>query len=368
MTAPEFPAGPGRAGPGGDHVLDLARIRGGDAPRVGPKVARLAELAATGGGWRVPDGYAVTADALDSWLPPRARASLARLFDSPAAGSGLRRLSREARAIIEAEPLPAWLADAVAAAHERLRMRTGLGGGLRVAVRSSALGEDSAQASFAGQFTTFLGIAEASDVCDRIRACWASGFTEWALEYRRRLGQDPVASHRLAVGVLQLVDVRSAGVVFTMDPVSGDRGRMVVEANWGFGESVVSGAVTPDHWEVDAATEGITARSVGAKRHYSRLDPDANTVTLTELPPDRAAEPSLSDDEVRRLCRLSAAIAGAEGVPQDVEWAIARDGAVFLLQHRPETTWPARPAPQVRQPAFNPVQYALRNVFKVPGE
>jgi pyruvate,water dikinase len=143
-----------------------------------------------------------------------------------------------------------------------------------------------------------------------------------------------------------------------------------VEANWGFGESVVSGAVTPDHWEVDTATQEITARSVGVKRHYSRLDPDANRVILTELPATRIAEPSLSDDEVRRLCCLAAAIAEAEGVPQDVEWGIARDGAVFLLQHRPETTWPARPVPEPRQPgqpAFNPVQYALRNVFKVPG-
>jgi pyruvate, water dikinase len=364
MTGPASPAN--AAGPGGEHVVDLARLRIGDAPRVGPKVARLAELAASRGGWRVPDGYAVTADALDGWLPPRARAGLATLFASPAVGSGLGRVSRQARAIIDSEPLPAGLADAVAAAHERLRGRTGLGAGLRVAVRSSAIGEDSAQASFAGQFSTFLGITEAADVCDRIRACWASGFTEWALEYRRRLGEDPVRSHRLAVGVLQLVDVRSAGVVFTMDPVTGDRGRLVVEANWGFGESVVSGAVTPDHWEVDAATQVITARSVGAKRHYSRLDPDADRVTLTELPADRAAEPSLSDDEIRRLCRIAAGIAEAEGVPQDVEWAIARDGEVFLLQHRPETTWPARPVPGQR--AFNPVQYALRNVFKVPGE
>jgi phosphoenolpyruvate synthase/pyruvate phosphate dikinase len=352
-------------------VLDLVGVRIGDAPRVGPKVARLAELAAAAGekagtaaGWKVPDGYAVTVDALDGWLPARARADLTRVF----AGAGdLGRQSRQARAIISSEPLPAWLTDAVAAGHERLRARTGLGDGLRVAVRSSAIGEDSAQASFAGQFSTYLGVTAIPDVCEAIRACWASGFTEWALEYRRRLGQDPVREHRLAVGVLQLVDVRSAGVIFTIDPVSGDRGRMVVEANWGFGESVVSGAVTPDHWEADAATHLITARSVGAKQHYSRLDPDANRVVLTESPAAMAAGPCLSEEEVRLLCRLAAGIAEAEGVPQDVEWAIARDGTVFLLQHRPETTWRGAPEREPEPPAFNPVQYALRNVFKVPG-
>lgn len=314
------------------YVLDLADIRIGDAGRVGPKVARLAEMAATAGppgGWRVPDGYAITADALRS-------------------------LPRQSGSV------PPWLRDAVAAAHERLAERTGRGAGLRVAVRSSAVTEDGDRASFAGQYATYLGLTGIAEVCERIRDCLASVSAGRAEAYRRdrRPGDEPAD---LAVGVFELVDARSAGVVFTMDPVTGDRGRMVVEANWGFGESVVSGAVTPDHWEVDAAAGVITATSVGAKRHCSRLDPGADRVILTELTPDQAAEPSLSGEEVRRLCRLAASIAESEGVPQDVEWAIAHDGTVFLLQHRPETTWRAT------HESFNPVQYALRNVFKVPG-
>ena len=346
-------------------VLDLSDIRITDIPRVGPKVARLGHLAASG--WQVPDGYAVTVQALEAWLPAATRSELERLFTGrqPFDTQTLGRLSGQAQALIESQALPSWLQDAVLSAHERLRNRTGAGSGLRVAVRSSAVGEDGAGTSFAGQFCTYLGIQDAMDVLHHIRKCWASGYTARAVEYRRRAGLPP-HSRDLAVGVLHLVDARSAGVVFTLDPVTGDRGRLVAEANWGFGESVVSGQVTPDHWEVDRASGQILKRHVAAKRSWSVLDPAAARVVLAALPADLAERPCLDDDEVRYLCQKAAEIEDAEGVPQDVEWAIARDGSfpasVFILQHRPETTWPTAPAR-----SFDPVQYALRNVFKVPG-
>jgi pyruvate,water dikinase len=319
-------------------VLDLSDIRVTDIPRVGPKVARLGQLARDG--WRVPDGYAVTADALAAWLPP----------DLPPQAA-------------ESRPAPAWLADAIAGAHDQLAARTRHGPALKVSVRSSALSEDGATASFAGQFATYLGISGVDDVLRHIRKCWASGFTAHAQSYRRRHA-DPSADLRLAVGVLELVDVRSAGVVFTVDPVSGDRDRLVVEANWGFGESVVSGHVTPDHWEVDRATGHILAEHVTVKRAWSALDPRAATVTLQPLPDELAPQACLAPHEVRYLCRQALAIEESGGAAQDVEWAIARDlpfpDSVFILQHRPVTTLSP-------PPAFDPVQYALRNVFKVPG-
>lgn len=353
---------------GAAHVLDLSDIRGTDAPRVGPKVARLAQLAADG--WRVPDGYAVTVDALGGWLPAEVRSELARLSaelsPDPATAA---HYSERSRALVESQPFPSWLANAVGAAHERLRARTGLGAHLRVAVRSSAVAEDGVNASFAGQFATYLGITEPADVLHHIRKCWASGYTSWALEYRRRNGLPPHA-HDLAVGVMQLVDVRSAGVAFTLNPVTGDRARMVVEANWGFGESVVSGQVTPDYWAVDRASGQIVERRAGAKHLWSVFDPAAKGVALAPLPAELARTPCLDDDEVRYLCRKAAELEAAAGVPQDVEWAIARDtplpDSVFILQHRPETTWPHEEHPQ-EEKAFDPVRYALRNVFKVPG-
>ncbi len=374
----------------GAGVVDLGQVRASDAGRVGPKMARLGQLAADG--WRVPDGYAVTAAALDGWLPAPARGELARLFTAPAPGHGeLTRLAEQARSLVESQPLPPWLEDAVAAAHARLASRTGRGAGLRVAVRSSAVSEDGRAASFAGQYETYLGVSGVADVLLHVRRCWASGFSAHALAYRRRFGgTSPVRGHDLAVGVLELVDARSAGVAFTLDPVTGDRGVCVVEANWGFGESVVSGQVTPDHWTVDRASGRVLSARVGAKLTWASFSPADGRVTLSPLPAELAGRACLSEDEVRYVCDRAAAIeSAAGGVPQDVEWAIARDlpfpGNVFFLQHRPETTWTAArqvssspedaggPAlareagRETAKPAFDPVQYALRNVFKVPG-
>jgi len=379
-------------------ILELGDIRAADASRVGPKMARLGALAAAG--WRVPDGYAVTAGALSDWLPAAVRSELERLLSAPVPAQGepagmpdlparpaLSALSARARELIENQPLPAALSDAVAAAHERLERRArtapaanpapGAGAPLRVAVRSSAVSEDGDGASFAGQYETYLGVAGVPDVLRHIRKCWASGYSAHALEYRRRLGgaASPHA-HDLAVGVVELVDARSAGVAFTLDPVTGDRGTLVVEANWGFGESVVSGHVSPDHWTVDRDSGGIVTRRTGAKSSWSVFSPGAGRVVLEPAPADRAGRPCLTDDEVRHLCREATRIEeAADGVPQDVEWVIARDlpfpDSVFILQHRPETTWgaSAEPDPAAAEPApgFDPVKYALRNVFKVPG-
>jgi pyruvate,water dikinase len=359
-------------------VVDLGEIRAADAGRVGPKMARLGQLAADG--WRVPDGYAVTAAALGQWLPAPARGELARLFTAPAPGHGeLTRLAEAARSLVESQPLPPWLRDAVARAHARLTARTGRDAGLRVAVRSSAVGEDGQAASFAGQYETYLGVSGVDDVLLHVRKCWASGFSARALAYRQRFGgASPVRVRDLAVGVLELVDARSAGVAFTLDPVTGDRGVCVVEGNWGFGESVVSGHVTPDHWTVDRASGRVLTARVGAKRSWAAVSPADGRVTLSPLPADLAGQACLSEDEVRYICERAAVIeSAAGGVPQDVEWAVARDlpfpDSVFFLQHRPETTW--APAPDAApgeagdpgEGSFDPVKYALRNVFKVPG-
>jgi pyruvate, water dikinase len=143
---------------------------------------------------------------------------------------------------------------------------------------------------------------------------------------------------------------------------------------------VVSGHVTPDHWTVDRTSGRVLTARVGTKGAWTAYDAAAGRAVLAPLPAELAGQPCLTEEEVRYICERAVAIeATAGGVPQDVEWAVARDlplpDSVFFLQHRPETTWTGgaaadaaeEPAEQEAQPAFDPVKYALRNVFKVPG-
>ncbi|MCM2256070.1 MAG: PEP-utilizing enzyme [Vicinamibacteria bacterium] len=282
-------------------VLPLARVGLADAPRVGAKAARLGELRAAG--FPVPDGLCVTADACRAQL----KASGLDLGDAPAL-----------RAHLARAPLDPGLAAALRTALQPYE-------GRRLAVRSSALAEDLAGASFAGQHDTFLDVAGADAVIDALRGCWASLFEERAVSYRRR---NPVAAADLALACLiqEMVPARHAGVAFTADPRTGRRDRAVVEAVAGLGESLVSGAASADGFTFDTATGALLeARVVSAD------------------PPPEAV--------VREAYALAARVAALFATPQDVEWA-AVDGAVHLLQSRPITALPPQPISlaQARRP------------------
>ncbi|MEU7586776.1 PEP/pyruvate-binding domain-containing protein [Micromonospora sp. NPDC049230] len=209
--------------------------------------------------------------------------------------------------------LSAELVDEIARALPRL-------GDGHLAVRSSATSEDTAQATAAGQHDTFLGVRGIDQVADAVRGCWSSVWSERAVEYRRRQGDEQSPS--IAVLVQRLVDADVAGVLFTGDDIR-------IEASWGLGESVVGGHVTPDSWTVSDGT--ITRRSLGTKR--TRVD---RTVTSEVERADRDRL-CLTDDEVTRLAQLGRRTADLLGGPQDVEWAIA-DSRIWLLQSRPVTS------------------------------
>ncbi len=197
-----------------------------------------------------------------------------------------------------------------------------------LAVRSSATSEDTAHATAAGQHDTFLGVRGADEVADAVRRCWASLWSERAVEYRRRKGD--TRSPSIAVLVQRLVDADVAGVMFTGDGIR-------IEASWGLGESIVSGRVTPDSWTVSG--DAITHRSLGTK--MTRLD---RTVTREVEQADRSRF-CLTDDEVTWLAEFGRRIADRLGGPQDVEWAIA-DSRIWILQSRPVTSaLPPLPGP-----------------------
>ncbi len=304
-------------------VAPLRAFSRHDLALAGGKGANLGELVRNG--FPVPDGFVVTTDAYaavvaDGRLDARITE---RLASGDADGSAM-------RADFEAVTLPAGLRAAIAGAY------VGLGGG-PVAVRSSATAEDLPGAAFAGQQDTYLNVVGEEAVLDAVRRCWGSLWTDRAIAYRRKRGID---SHevRIAVVVQSMIEAESAGVMFTVNPVTGDRDQIVVDASAGLGEAVVSGLVTPDHYVLDASGQ-IRKWSPGRREVVIRGTAGGGvTHESGAATPDRL----LTDAVLRELARMGTALARHFGRPQDIEWAYARD-RVWLLQARPMTAVPPPP-------------------------
>jgi pyruvate, water dikinase len=219
---------------------------------------------------------------------------------------------------------------------------SGRGTAIPVAVRSSATMEDSADASGAGQFMTFLGARGADEVLDQIEQCWISASAPQVESYRSQRGID-AAGQSIAVIVQELVDARAAGVMFTRHPRTGDRSVVVIESSYGLGEAVVGGEVSPDLLEVNKITGQITRRSLGSKATEYRLAAGGHGIERRPVGPVRQRTWSIADDEAAALVAMAAELETALGRGLDVEWAIggtASAGAgesLFALQVRPIT-------------------------------
>jgi pyruvate,water dikinase len=289
--------------------------------RVGGKFSSLAEMIASGFG--VPPAFAVTTDAVAAFMSESGLEEEARdVGDDLAAGARI-------RAKMEETPLPAPVADAIVSAYARLCDDTGIAD-VPVAVRSSGVAEDLAGASFAGQYDTYLWIEGADAVLEHVRRCWTGLFADTVLTYRPGGG---IGDASMGVVVQQLVQPRAAGVMFTLDPVSGDRSKIVIEGAWGLGEAVVSGEVTPDRYRIDKVTLEIVDRAVSDKAVEHVRE------GLRDVPDDRRSAPCLEDVHVLELATLAKKIEKHRGAPQDIEWAVDEGGTVHVLQVRPETVW-----------------------------
>lgn len=207
-------------------------------------------------------------------------------------------------------------------------------GEARLAVRSSAIGEDGATASFAGQHDTYLNVRGLEKVYEAVTAVWTSGQTESARRYRARLGIEGLP--QVAVFIQELVPADIAGVLFTRDPLSGARDRWVVEATWGLGEAVVNGLVTPDHYTI-APGGTLLACQMGYKDHVILPDERGGTREHTVEDLARVQQACLDEETLIRLSQLGAACEQLFGPAQDIEWAKAGEH-LFLLQCRPITT------------------------------
>jgi pyruvate,water dikinase len=308
-------------------VVPLRALDAGALPLAGGKAANLGELLAAG--LPVPDGFCVTTEA---YRELASAADLTDILDQPAGTATYdhdrsAELAAGARNRILSTAMPAHVADAVTAAYRDL-------GEPAVAVRSSATAEDLPFASFAGQQDTYLGIVGTDAVLDAVHRCWASLWTDRAVVYRMRNGIDH-AETRLAVVVQRMVDAAVAGVMFTVNPVTGRLGETVVDASPGLGEAVVSGAVNPDHFVLDSRTGAVLERRLGDKRLEVRARAGGGTETVSR---PASTTPSVSDDQLRALVRLGARVQEHYGRPQDTEWVIDRSGRLWLTQARPVTT------------------------------
>jgi pyruvate,water dikinase len=272
------------------YTRPLADLRSADEARFGGKSASLGEL--TAGGIPVPPGFALSADA-------------------------------------RAEPMSGTVREAIVAAYEAL------GDDPPVAVRSSAIGEDSAEATFAGQHETYLWVRGADAVCEAVRNCWVSLHGELATSYRERLGPAGEAP-AMGVAVQRMVDAAVSGVMFTCNPVSGDPSTIAVNASWGLGLAVVEGEVTPDEYRLSKVTGEVLQRTVGRKHLEYTAGPKG--AVRRDVPDDRIEAPCLDDAQLEVLVEMARRVEGHFGSPQDIEWAIDREGGLFLLQSRPVTT------------------------------
>ena len=288
-------------------VLQLGDPAASDATVVGGKAAHLSRLATR---YRVPPGFSLTAAAYDPAQSPGA-------------------------------PLAGFIATQVAAAYQALSRDLGVPD-VPVAVRSSALDEDGDLASFAGQHETELNLVGVDAVLGAVARIWASARNERALAYRREQGLE-IEEVRLAVLVQQLVLADTSAVVFSANPITGNRDEVVVTASWGLGESVVSGTVTPDTWVVRKADLAVEEERIGAKERMTVAVPGGTReVAVPRLLKERA---SLSGAQVAELAELALKLEVDMGRPVDIEAAYAGE-LLYLLQSRPITTL-GEPGPEI---------------------
>ncbi|MEM3726213.1 MAG: phosphoenolpyruvate synthase [Candidatus Bathyarchaeia archaeon] len=350
-----------------DLIIWFENLRKTDVPIVGGKNANLGEMSSAG--IPVPPGFAITAYSYKKFIEETGIA--AKIYEiikenvtNPSDPAQYEIASKKIRQLIESTPMPREIADAIKSAYEELSKRVGAKD-IYVAVRSSATAEDLADASFAGQQETYLNVKGVDELLEKTVKCWSSLFTPRAIFYRTEKG----FAHEkvfISVGVQKMVNSKAAGVMFTLNPVTGDPNQIVIEGNYGLGESVVSGAVTPDDFVVDKRTMKIIEKKVSRKTVQYVRDPKTGKTVHLEVPAEKQGQPCISDEEILKLAELAVRIEKHYGTAQDIEWAIDSDipfpNNIFIVQSRPETVWSLKlaEAPKAEPPEVKPSE-----MFKV---
>jgi pyruvate,water dikinase len=337
------------------YTRPLAELQRSDAAEFGGKSANLGDMLAAG--IPVPAGYAVSARAFRSFV---AATGLQGMIDSAlshVSTGDVDSVSAASKSIGEAmrfAPLPDDLRAELSRRYGELADEIGEERP-PVAVRSSALGEDSQEASHAGQQESFLWVRGVEQLCDAVRDCWVSLYTPHAISYRAAL-RAAEAEPAMGVTVQQMVDAEVSGVMFTCNPVSGDPSMVALNASFGLGIAVVGGELTPDDYLVSKITGEVVRRTVSTKHVEYVPDAAGRGTVRMEVPAERRDQPCLGEEELTALIEVAKRVERHFGSHQDIEWAIARGRrlpeALLVLQARPVTTLPD-PAPKLSASALS---------------
>jgi len=334
---------------------------------VGGKCASLGELISAG--VRVPPGFAVTTEGYRRFIDDAGLGETIHTILDGLDGTDVKAqeaASKKIRKLIEGAGFSTELEDRIAEAYRVLAVRCNIPA-VPVAVRSSATAEDLPDASFAGQQDTFLWIRGIDDVLDHTRKCFSSLFTARAIAYRLRMDFD----HRdvaISVGVQKMANSYAAGVMFTINPTSGDRSMMLINSSFGFGEAVVSGEVTPDVFMVNKVSLDTVERTITTKEIAYMVDRKRHCSKRVKLPAERQNVQSIVDEEIAELARMGKIIEQHYGMPMDIEWAVDNDMTagdnLFILQARPETVWAnKKPEPVTDSCNKSPMDHILSSVM-----
>ena len=313
-----------------------------DVARIGGKGASLARMVSAG--FPVPLGFTVAAEAYVQFLKENGLegqiVNLVKGFD-PTDFAAMGEVSESIQKTILEAPMARNIRQQIESAYGALTGQLVSAGSVshgtlpQVSVRSSATAEDLPKASFAGQHDTYLNVVGHEAVAVAVRKCWASLWNSNAIHYRDRQHFDHVKA-LMAVVVQHMVSSTASGVMFTVNPVTGDASEMVINACWGLGEAVVSGTITPDNIVVAKHDLKLKSLQVASKTVMIAMADGGGTVE-EPVAPERVDAPSISDDQVTQLAEMGRRLEEHYGAPQDIEWSFEGD-VLNLLQSRPITT------------------------------
>jgi pyruvate,water dikinase len=300
---------------------------------VGKKCANLGEMAKIG--VQVPPGFSLSVEAYKKFMSETGadneiKSYLSSLDHNFESIDHFNEASEVLRSMVESKEMPSDLRDGIMELYEEVSKKCG--------VESVAVSTRSAGASsHPGQFETHLNVIGRKEVIRHIIKVWSSTFNPRSLAARKRVGA-PLESDPIGVAVIKMVNALSAGVLFTADPNTGDTSKMIIEANWGLGESVVGGEAMPDVFILDKGSLEIIEKRLGTKKNYITF----KTVGVVDqkTTPEMRSSFCVKDEEIKELGRLGIALEKHFGVPQDTEWAVEKDRpcpeSIVMLQARPE--------------------------------